>query len=171
MPRLSVVFGVLVLSSCSLLVSSIGAAEPKSSQDWPQWRGSNGDNISQFKGISTDWAAKSPALLWKLDGMGQGFASVSVVGDRLYTTGNIGNSQALIAVDLKTQNVAWTSPLTDSVPKHGYDGSRCTPSVDGDRLYAVTSNGQITCVKVTDGSVIWKKVFVKSQNIFSLNIL
>ena len=159
MPRLSVVFGVLVLTACSMISSPVGAAELKSSQDWPQWRGPNGDNISQFKGIATDWEAKPPALLWKLDGMGQGFASVSVVGDRLYTTGNVGNSQALIAVDLKSQNVAWTSPLTDSVPKHGYDGSRCTPSVDGDRLYAVTSNGQISCVNVADGSVIWKKVF------------
>ena len=159
MPRLSVVFGVLVLTACFIVLSPIGAAELKSSQDWPQWRGANGDNISQFKGVSTDWEAKPPALLWKLDGMGQGFASVSVVGDRLYTTGNVGNSQALIAVDLKAQKVAWSSPLTDSVPKHGYDGSRCTPSVDGDRLYAVTSNGQISCVKVTDGSIIWKKVF------------
>ena len=162
MPRLPVVFVALVC--CGLLPASCGAAEPTSPQDWPQWRGAKGDNISAFKGIATDWDANPPSLLWQLDGMGQGFASVSVVGDRLYTTGNVGDTQAVIAVDLKTHKIAWSTPLTDSAPKHGYDGSRCTPTVDGDRIFAITSNGQISCLKVADGSVVWKKVFEKEWN-------
>ncbi|WP_373649145.1 PQQ-binding-like beta-propeller repeat protein [Schlesneria sp. DSM 10557] len=162
MPRLLVAFSLLVF--CGLLHSASDAAEPKSSKDWPQWRGEKGDNISPFKGIAKDWEATPPELLWQLEGMGQGYASVSIVGDRLYTTGNIGDSQAVVAVDLKTRAVAWTAPLTDSVPKHGYDGSRCTPTVDGDRLYVITSNGQISCLKVADGSVVWSKNFEKEWN-------
>jgi outer membrane protein assembly factor BamB len=128
-------------------------------QDWPQWRGPNRDNVSHFTGISTNWDSNPPALEWKLEGMGEGYASVSVVGDRLYTTGNTGNAQAVIAVDLKARKVAWTSALTDSVPKHDYQGSRSTPTVDGDRIFAISSNGQISCLKTSDGSIVWKKVF------------
>jgi outer membrane protein assembly factor BamB len=134
-------------------------ADPKITQDWPQWRGPNRDNISHFTGISTNWDANPPALEWKIEGLGEGYASVSVVGDRLYTTGNVGNSQCIIAVDLGTKTVAWSTPLTDGVPKHDYLGSRCTPTVDGDFIYVITSNGQISCVKTADGSPVWKKDF------------
>ena len=156
--RLSL-FGRFVLVSLAVLPSVASALEPNLKEEWPQWRGPKRDNISSTKGISTDWQTKPPTLAWKLDGMGAGYAGVSVVGDRLYTTGNIGNSQSVIAVDLKNHSVAWTTPLTDSSPKHGYEGSRCTPTVDGDRVYAITSNGQISCLKVSDGSLVWKKVF------------
>jgi outer membrane protein assembly factor BamB len=159
MPRLSAALGMFVIASISLLTSALWGLEPKRTQDWPQWRGPNRDNISGFTGISTNWQANPPTLEWKLDGMGQGYASISVVGDRLYTTGNLDNSQCVIAVDLNTHQIAWKTPLTESVPKHGHDGSRCTPAVDGDRIYAITSNGQISCLKVADGSVVWKKVF------------
>lgn len=161
MQRLLLSQGMLVLGSVVLLSSFVSALEPKRTQDWPQWRGPNRDNISSFTGISTNWESNPPTLDWKLDGMGQGYASVSVVGDRLYTTGNVDNSQSVIAVDLKSHQIAWKTPLTDSAPKHGYDGSRCTPAIDGELLYAITSNGQISCLKVADGSVVWKKDFKK----------
>jgi outer membrane protein assembly factor BamB len=159
MPRPLATSGLFLLSAMMLFSAATTAAEPNSREDWPQWRGPNRDNISQTKGIATDWAKTPPALAWKLDGVGAGYASVSVVGDRLYTTGNIENSQAVIAVDLKTHSIAWTSPLTDFMPKHGYEGSRCTPTISGDNLYAIGSNGQISCLKVADGSLVWKKVF------------
>ena len=159
MPRPVSVFGVFVLVSMILSPSVSNGLEPKSREDWPQWRGPKRDNISQTKGISTDWQNRPPKLDWKVDGMGAGYASVSVVGDRLYTTGNVGDTQSVIALDLKTHKVAWTTPVTDSMPKHGYEGSRCTPTVDGDRLDVISSNGQISCLKVADGSIVWKKVF------------
>ncbi len=158
---LPAVFGVVFVTSIALLAPAAWGLEPKSSSDWPQWRGPNRDNISSFKGISTDWKAAPPTLEWKIDGMGGGYASVSVVGDRLYTTGNVGTSQNVIAVNLKTHAIAWSTPLTESSPKHGYEGSRCTPTIDGDRLFAISSNGQISCLKVSDGSIVWSKVFEK----------
>ncbi|MBM4074803.1 MAG: polyvinylalcohol dehydrogenase, partial [Planctomycetes bacterium] len=108
-----------------------------------------------------DWNKTPPKLAWKLEGVGDGYASVSILGSRLYTTGNVNNSQSVIAIDLNSKSIAWTTPITESNPKHGYEGSRCTPSIDGDRLYVVTSNGQITCLKSTDGSINWKKEFTK----------
>lgn len=158
MPR-RVSFLLLSLLLVTVVTSATRGQESNSREVWPQWRGPKRDNISQTKGISKDWQKSPPKLDWKIEGMGNGYAAVSVVGDRLYTTGNVENTQAVIAVDLKAQKVAWKSPLTDSMPKHGYEGSRCTPTVDGDKLYAISSDGQIACLKVSDGSIIWKKSF------------
>lgn len=134
------------------------AAAP-SSGDWPQWRGHNRENKSSYQGINTDWNASPPKLLWKVDGLGGGYASVSIQGDRLYTTGNLPTGQNVIAVNLKTQKVLWSQPITKEVPKHGYDGSRCTPTIDGDRLYAVSSDGGITCLKAANGQIVWHHDF------------
>lgn len=141
----------------ALTVTTLGAAEPH--HDWPQWRGPQRDNKSSYVGLNKDWQAHPPQLLWSLDGLGKGYASVSIVGDRLYTTGNTEAGQAVVAVDLAQRTVVWSQPLTRGNPKHGWDGSRCTPTVDDDRIYAVTSNGSIACLAASDGQVIWQRDF------------
>lgn len=148
-----------LLPLAALTVFPLAAAEP-SGKDWPQWRGPNRDNKSGETGLLKNWEAP-PKLAWKLPGMGGGYASVSVVGNRLYTTGNLENGQHVIAVDLDKHEIAWKHALTEANPKHGYDGSRCTPSVDGDRLYAIATDGQIACLKTENGEVIWSKRFDK----------
>jgi outer membrane protein assembly factor BamB len=120
--RIVAVVGLALLSSVVVAATS----------DWPQWRGANRENKSAYKGLRTDWDSNPPELLAQIKGMGAGYASVSVVGDRAYTTGNRDGAQCVIAVDLTKNDVAWVTPITEGVPKHGYDGSRTTPTVDGD---------------------------------------
>jgi outer membrane protein assembly factor BamB len=132
-------------------------AEP--SGDWPQWRGPNRDNISSFKGLTKDWEGSAPKLAWKTSGLGGGYASVSIADGRLYTTGNRDNAQHLVCVDLAKHEIAWSTPLTKAAPKHGFEGARSTPAIDGDRAYVVSSNGAISCISTTDGRVIWSKEF------------
>lgn len=152
---------LVLLGVCAVALASATtwALEPVRSKDWPQWRGPGRENRSASTGLSTDWEAHPPTLAWKVASMGKGYASVSIVGDRLYTTGNHGDSQHVTAVDLKSHKVLWSQPVVDFEPKHGYEGSRCTPAVDGDKLYVVTSNGGITCVNVANGKVVWQRDF------------
>ncbi|WP_233216249.1 PQQ-binding-like beta-propeller repeat protein [Blastopirellula marina] len=91
------------------------------------------------------------------EGLGQGYASVSIVGDRLYTTGNFDDGQAVVCFDLKKKKVAWKTILTTQVPEHGYPGSRCTPTIDGRDLYAEMSDGTIARLDRMSGKVYWKK--------------
>jgi outer membrane protein assembly factor BamB len=133
------------------------AAEP--SLDWPQWRGPQRDNRSSFRGLNTNWEAHPPELLWKLSGVGQGYASVSIQNGKLFTTGNLDNGQNVFAIDLKTQKIVWQTPITSGPPKHGYDGSRCTPTLDGDQLFVVSSDGGIACLATATGKVIWQRSF------------
>ncbi len=148
---------LMTLLVCACAACSALAAEPSSG--WPQWRGPQRDNISSFTGLSKDWKAQPPALLWKTTGLGGGYASVSIADGRLYTTGNRDNAQHVTAVDLNTHEVVWTTPLTEKAPNHGYEGSRCTPTLDGDKAYVVTSNGAISCVSTADGRIVWQKPF------------
>ncbi|PQO31009.1 polyvinylalcohol dehydrogenase [Bremerella cremea] len=139
----------------------VGFAVPthaaESSKDWPQWRGPNRDGKSSETGLLASWEEKKPKLLWMGEGLGQGYASVSIVGDKLYTTGNFDDGQAVVCFDLSQQQVAWKQNLTSSVPEHGYTGSRCTPTIDGEDLYAEMSDGTIGRLDRESGKVYWKK--------------
>lgn len=133
--------------------------------DWPCWRGPNHDAKCVETGLRTDWDENAPTHVWTTEGFGRGYASVSIVDGRLYTTGNFeGEGQGVIAASADTGEILWKKILTDSVPKHGYVGSRCTPTVDGEYLYIVTSNGDIACLRTVDGSEVWTKDFADEWN-------
>ena len=130
-------------------------------QDWTHFRGPNGDGISPEKGLLPDWESQSPKLLWQSEGFGAGYASVSISDGKIFTTGNTGEGQAVIAASLANGKVLWKTPLTSKDPKHGYDGARCTPTIDGDRLYVVTSDGRIACLSAESGKAKWVYHFGK----------
>jgi outer membrane protein assembly factor BamB len=147
-------FRVLVPIGCSLFASAVALAD-----SWPQFRGPNRDAVSSEKGIFKKIASEDPTLLWTAEGVGEGYASVSVVEDVLYTTGNKDGSQSVTAVNTKDGSVLWTTPISQGNPKHGYEGSRCTPSVDEGHIYAVSSSGAIICLNAADGQKVWSKDF------------
>jgi outer membrane protein assembly factor BamB len=91
--------------------------------------------------------------------MGTGYASVSVANGTLYTTGNDAVGQRVVAVDTQTGRVLWSTHITDGAPDHSHPGSRCTPTVDGGRLYVVASSGSICCLERADGAIVWQREF------------
>ncbi|MFG0335839.1 MAG: PQQ-binding-like beta-propeller repeat protein [Maioricimonas sp. JB049] len=144
------VFALMLAACAGVLLPGMAA----SASDWPQWRGPNRDGMAVENNFNADWRRQKPELLWMVDGMGQGYASVSIVDGKLFTTGNDRSSQSVVCADAATGELQWRRKLTDQAPKHGYEGSRCTPTLDGDPLYFVTSNGQIICQKKADREVI-----------------
>ncbi|MBI1249084.1 PQQ-binding-like beta-propeller repeat protein [bacterium] len=140
-----------------LLGLAIPAFAAEQGHDWPQWRGPERNGKSSETGLISNWEEQQPKLLWMAEGLGKGFASVSIVGDDLYTTGNFDDGQAVVCFDLKSKKVAWKELVTSEVPKHGYPGSRCTPTVDGDDLYVEMSDGTVARLNRKSGKVIWKR--------------
>lgn len=129
-----------------------------SAADWPQWRGPERNGKSPETGIIRSWEQSKPKLAWMGEGVGKGYASMSIVDGRIYTTGNHEAGQGVVAVDAKSGKVLWKKILTEKVPKHGFPGTRCTPTVDGGKLYVTTSDGSIACLS-TDGDLVWQKDF------------
>lgn len=150
------------LLGCSTIASLGLAAESDSKYgSWPQWRGPQRDGKSAETGLSKDWEKNPPKLLWTTEGFGEGYSAVTIADGKLYTTGNFPEGQKVIAANAANGQILWSTPFTDNAPKHGYEGARSSPSIDGDRVYVVGSNGSIACLKTSDGSVVWKKDFKK----------
>src|SRR3954470_3058751 len=107
----------LLFIAGSYLVAASGADAPlrtakDSASEWPQWRGPNRDGISPDTGLLQDWNAKQPKLLWTAEGLGGGYASVSVAGGRIYTTGNQPAGQAVICLNAANGKVLWKHSIT-----------------------------------------------------------
>jgi outer membrane protein assembly factor BamB len=144
----------LLLAACLTV-----PAGPSAADDWLQWRGADRANRSAETGLFGTWGADGPPLAWMGEGMGEGYASVSVADDTVYTTGNDAQSQFAVAVDARTGKRIWKQPITSAPPKHGYEGSRTTPTIDGDRLYVVSSDGKLVCLRRRDGTTRWSRDF------------
>ena len=153
-----------VLIACLLCCLSAAAADTDKlaagslAPSWPQWRGPARNDISPDQGLLKDWSQRAPKLLWTAEGMGNGYASVSLSGGKIYTTGNFADGQGVVALNMDGK-VLWTKKMTEVPPKHGHEGSRCTPSVDGDRIYAIASSGKIVCLNADGGDEVWSRDF------------
>src|SRR5262245_60496321 len=112
--------------------------------DWAQWRGPNRDGICGETGLLKDWPPGGPPLVWKASGLGEGYSTVSVVGDRLYTTGQKGSSTFVLSLNAADGKIVWSAKLGQAgapgTPK--YEGTRSTPAVDGDLVYAIGQYGE-----------------------------
>jgi len=127
--------------------------------DWPQFRGPHRDDVSSEKNLLKQWPEGGPPLVWKGDGLGEGYSSMAIVGDRIYSMGDKGDSSYLTCSDRATGKFLWES----KVGKQGgnYKGTRCTPTVDGDRVYALGQFGDFVCCDAATGVERWRKNFQK----------
>jgi outer membrane protein assembly factor BamB len=166
--------------SCCLTLMVLGDGMTASAGSWPSWRGPNRDGISPEKGLLDSWSEQGPPLKWKAKGLGKGFSSVSIDGGRIYTMGagpstktNAKKSAApqkagrrgrggssrgvgsngdchVVALDLNTGKIIWSTPMAKGDPN-------CSPTIDGDRVYALGRNGELACLDAADGKIVWAK--------------
>ncbi len=132
--------------------------------DWPQFRGPRRDGRSQETGLAKTWPDGGPKLLWKVDGLGAGWAHPAVVGERIYTTGVIDKRHVVRCLDRTKQGKelwkadygeAWTGRFT---------GSRCTPTVRDGKVYVISSRSLVSCFDAADGEKLWSRDVVKDFN-------
>ena len=141
----------LLGSALCLIVSSAWAGD-----DWPQWRGPNRDNLSAEEGLLDNWKTP-PKLLWQAEGLGDGYASLVVANGVVYTMGNRGDrTMDVVALSAKDGKLLWRTSI-GKAKSGAYGGSRSTPTVDGDRLYALHPNGSLVCLTAAKGELVWKK--------------
>lgn len=134
-----------------LAVTSLQAAKPDS--NWPQWRGPNRDGLSTEKGLLKNWQEDGPPLVWQADGLGKGYSSVSISNGKIFTMGRRGDAEYLIALGLEDGVELWSAEVGE--------GDHCngTPTVDGDRVYAIGLKGDLVCSRTSNGDVLWRKKF------------
>jgi outer membrane protein assembly factor BamB len=131
--------------------------------DWPRFRGPNLDDISPETGLLKEWPAGGPPLAWKMKDLGAGYSGPAVVGDRIYTAGDKGDSGFVLALNREDGKVFWSARLgkSDAPGNPKFEGPRSTPTVDGDRIITLGQWGDLVCVQAATGKEIWRKDLVK----------
>lgn len=142
----------LILSTSAVLAFAAPAASP----EWPQWRGPNRDAVAQESALLTQWPEAGPPLAWKASGLGGGFSSLAISGGRIYTLGDLQGSQQVVAMNLADHKILWTAKV-GPVWEDEYGGPRGTPTVDGDRIYALGTEGDLVCLQAATGKEVWRK--------------
>lgn len=132
------------------------AAGGASAADWPGWRGPNRDAHSTETGLLGEWPASGPALAFQARGLGAGLSSVAVVGDRIYTMGDKDGAQKVIALGRGDGKIQWATKVGPPYDEE-YGGPRGTPTVDGDLLYAIGTDGDLVCLETATGKERWRK--------------
>jgi len=151
----------MILSGVVLLFAFAGQVMAQAGANWPQWRGPNRDGVSKETGLLKQWPAEGPPLLWKASGAGRGYSSFSISDGKLFTMGLRGDREFIVAFDVATGKEAWTTPHGSAFRNDRGDGPRGTPTVDGDRLYALGGNGQLSALEVRTGKIVWTKNVLK----------
>jgi outer membrane protein assembly factor BamB len=125
--------------------------------DWPQWRGPERTGISRETGLLRQWPAAGPPVVWTASGIGAGYGSVAVSGDRVFVQGLRGGDSAVFALNRADGKLVWSRPLGAGGNNDRGPGPRGTPTVEGDRLYVLTENGNLASLRAQDGTIIWQR--------------
>jgi len=133
------------------------SARAAPSISWPQWRGPYRDGICREAGLLSEWPKDGPPLLWEAKGLGRGYSSVSVEADRVFTMGDRSDACYAICLDAHSGKELWAARIGKT--GGSYPGPRSTPTIDGDRVYALGQFGDLVCLRVHDGKELWRKNF------------
>lgn len=148
---LSLIVSILMLTSAAITHA----------QNWPNWRGPNGDGTISATGVPTKWDSVTN-VLWKVTVPGSGYASPVVWGDRLFTITAKPETQEkmLLCYDTKNGKLLWQSTVlkTPFEAKHNDNSfASGTPATDGKSVYISFLDGESIVVAAYDftGKQIW----------------
>ncbi len=130
-------------------------------EDWPQWRGRDRANRSAETGLLRQWPEGGPPLAWRGTGLGAGYSTVAVADGTIYTLGDLGDTQYLFALGEDDGRLKWKVAIGRRWEcEFGYSGPRSTPTVDDDRLFVISTDGELLSLRSEDGAVLWRRHLV-----------
>lgn len=148
-------------------------AARKAGVDWPTFLGPGGDSKSPETGILKDWPAAGLPIRWQKE-LGTSYGAPAISDGKLFQFDRIEDKARLYCLDAETGEELWRHEFsTDYQDLYGYNnGPRCSPIVDGDKVYAYGVEGRLICCRVADGKLLWEvdttKDFGVVQNFFGV---
>ena len=116
----------------ALLPAAVAAQQKKPAgvlPDWPQWHGPDRTNLSSETGLLKQWPEGGPKRVWSIGGLGRGYGSVAIRGDRVYVQGGMSGKSTVFALDRATGKAIWNAPLGQTLDQDRGPGPRGTPTV------------------------------------------
>ena len=138
--------------------------------DWPQWRGADRLAVWSETGIVDRFPDSGLKVAWRTP-VRSGFAGPAVADGRVFVldwredpeSRTLDGTERLVALDEEIGAVLWTHEWATSyrMLQASYAiGPRATPTVDGDRVYAVGASGALRCVDAASGELIWSRNYI-----------
>ena len=154
-----------------LLASTIRA------DDWPQWLGPKRDGVWREEGIVETFPKERPRKRWSTP-VGAGYSGPAVAGGKVFVMdrvlasglknpenpfdkGKLKGTERVLCLDEKTGQEIWKHEYSAEYAISYAGGPRCTPTVDGDRVYTLGAMGRLFCLSVADGKPVWSKDFIQ----------
>ena len=182
------------IQACVTLLISVGFLTEALSDDWPQWLGPQRDAVWRENGILSQFPEGGPKLRWKAK-LGGGYSGPAVAAGRVFVMDRLAadvdpakakllhdgtpprninflrkllpGQERVVCLNEADGKVLWTHqwncPYT-TVAAYAI-GPRATPTVDGNRVYALGAEGNLVCLSVQDGSVLWDRDFKKDYQL------
>jgi len=149
--------GQVALVALAWAALTVQGAAP--SGDWPQWRGPQRDDLSTETGLLQEWPTGGPPLVWHVTELGGGYSGVSLAGGRIFTMGEKGEASYLLALNRADGKLHWSTKVGKAGAPGwgGFAGPRCTPTVAGDLVFAVSQYGEFICAEAATGKERWRK--------------
>jgi outer membrane protein assembly factor BamB len=159
------------ISVMLLFLVSIGCNNTTSQNinyEWPCFHGPDRTNKSPETGLAKEWPVNGPALLLTIEGLGEGFSSVSIANGMIFTAGLINNESWVFAFDLQGKQI-WKKPAgrawsTTASWASSYTGPRSTPTYDNGILYFLGEMGRLTAFESKTGQEIWHRDLMEEFN-------
>jgi outer membrane protein assembly factor BamB len=151
---------VAVAAAFTWLTGHDPLAQP-STTDWSQWRGPDRSGVSRDTGLLSEWPRSGPRVVWSVGQLGAGFGSVAVAGDRVFVQGAKARQSVVSSLDRASGKILWSAALGPSQTNDRGSGPRSTPTVDGDRLFVLTENGDLASLQAGDGTLVWRRNILK----------
>ncbi|MBI2481875.1 MAG: PQQ-like beta-propeller repeat protein, partial [Planctomycetia bacterium] len=165
---------MLPLFVCAF-VPLVFSPRPSLADDWPQWLGPNRDSVWRESGIVDRFPPEGLPIKWRAP-VALGYSGPAVANGRVYVmdyvlrSGTVTNNadgrdrlegdERVMCLDAATGQLIWKHEYDR--PYHiSYPGPRCTPAIDGDRVYALGAEGNLSCLDAIGGRAIWSKDFAK----------
>ena len=153
-----------MIKSFTFVVTIVVAGAVLHAADWPQWQGPDRTRMSKETGLLKEWPTGGPRVIWTANNLGTGYGSMSVAGDRVFVQGSRGPESFVIALNRVDGKEVWAKalgPIETKMRTNMGAGPRGTPTVDGDRLYVLSENGDLACLKIADGAPVWQMNILK----------
>ena len=144
---------VILLVTMSAVLSS--CHQRSEAHDWPQWRGPQRDAVSTETGLLQSWTTDSPKVLWNQSALGIGYSSIVLGETRLFTMGRKESDLVVTAMHVETGEKLWEKTI-GKTSRH----PTSTPTLDGDYLFVLDPDGELVCLKSSNGDFVWQSSFV-----------
>ena len=124
--------------------------------DSPRFRGPNSDGIFQESGLMKKWPEGGPKLAWSVDGLGKGYSSATVVDGTVYVTGMDEQLKGWLFAFDSDGKLKWKTDYGNEMDRTGpaSAGTRGTATVDGDRIFVMSSFGTLVIFETKEGKVL-----------------